>query len=92
MDKTSYSLVVIMNKKTERIITIRLAVGLVAYFCYQLAYGSQETSPGLIDGNKCPSYQYGKNAEVIAFYPLDDSCELTAPPHTHQCIKEYTDT
>jgi hypothetical protein len=85
-----------MNKKIERIITIGLAVGLVAYFCYQLAYGAKESSPGLIDGNKCPimdntSYQYGTNEGLIAFYPLDDSCDSTAPSHTDQCIKGYTD-
>ena len=33
-----------MNKRTERIITIGLAVGLVAYFCYQVAYGTNEGS------------------------------------------------
>ena len=49
-DKASYSMVVIMNKKTERIITIGLAVGLVAYFCYQVAYGAKETRP---DESKC---------------------------------------
>ncbi|MGB8933669.1 MAG: hypothetical protein WCC17_01020 [Candidatus Nitrosopolaris sp.] len=42
-----------MNKKIERIITIRLAVGLVAYFCYQVAYGAKETCPGPMDGGKC---------------------------------------
>ena len=53
-----------MNKRTERIITIGLAISLVAYFCYQDAYGTKETCPGLIDGSKCPimdntQYQYG---------------------------------
>jgi hypothetical protein len=65
-----------MNKKIERIITIGLAVGLVAYFCYQVAYGAKETCPGLIDGSKYlmdnTPYQYGfydvKNAGLIAFY------------------------
>ena len=52
-----------MNKRTERIITIGLAVGLVAYFCYQVVYGTKETSPGLIGGSKClimdnTPYQY----------------------------------
>jgi hypothetical protein len=65
-----------MNKKTERIITIGLAVGLVAYFCYQVAYGAKETYPGLMCGSNClilhnTPYQYGfydgKNAGLIAF-------------------------
>ena len=43
-----------MNKRTELIITIGIApVGLVAYFCYQVAYGAKETCPGLMDGSKC---------------------------------------
>jgi hypothetical protein len=87
-----------MNKKTERI--IGLAVGLVAYFCYQMAYGAKETCPGLIDGSKClimnnTPYQYGfydeKNAGLIAFYQIDDDCDLTIPAHTDQCIKGYVD-
>ena len=31
-----------MNKKIERIITIGLASALVAYFCYQVAYGAMK--------------------------------------------------
>lgn len=41
-----------MNKHTERIITIGLAVGLIAYFCYQVVYGAKETCPGFMDGSK----------------------------------------
>jgi hypothetical protein len=33
----------------ELIVTIGLAVGLVAYFCNQVAYGTKETCPGLIE-------------------------------------------
>ena len=40
------------TNRTERIITIGLTVGLVAYFCYQVAYGAKETCPGLMDGSK----------------------------------------
>jgi len=89
-----------MNKRTERIITIGLAVGLVAYFCYQVAYGVKETCPGLLDGSKCLimdniPYQYGfydgKNAGLIAFYQIDDDCDSTIPAHMDQCIKGYTD-
>jgi hypothetical protein len=78
-----------MNKKIERIITIGLAVGLVAYFCYQVAYGAKETCPGLIDGSKClimnyTPYQYGfydgKNAGLIGFYKID--YDSTIPVHT----------
>ena len=63
-----------MNKRTERIITIGLAVGLVAYFCYQVAYGVKETCSGLMDGSKRlimdnTPYRYGfydgKNAGLI---------------------------
>ncbi|HXX96308.1 MAG TPA: hypothetical protein VEL11_04220 [Candidatus Bathyarchaeia archaeon] len=80
-----------MNKKIERIITIGLAVGLVAYFCYQVAYGAKEICPGLMDGSKCiimdiTLYQYrlydGKNAGLIAFYHVDDDCDSTIPAHT----------
>jgi hypothetical protein len=89
-----------MNKKTERIITIVLAVGLVAYFCYQVAYGTKETCPGLIDGSKCPimdniPYQYGfcdgKNAGLIAFYQIEEDCDSAISAHMDQCIKGYTD-
>jgi hypothetical protein len=85
-----------MNKRTERIITIGIAVGLVAYFCYQVAYGAKETCPGLMDGSKClimdntlyqNGFYDGKNAGLIAFYHIDDS---TIPAHTDQCIKGYT--
>jgi hypothetical protein len=74
-----------VNKKIERIITIGLAVGLVAYFCYQVVYGVKETCPGLMDGSKClimdnTPYQYGKNAGLIAFYYIDD--DSTIPAHT----------
>jgi hypothetical protein len=83
-----------MNKKTERIITIGLAVGLVAYFCYQVAYGTKETCPGLIGGCKYlmdnTPYQYGKNAGLIAFYQIDDDCDSTIPAHADQCTKGYT--
>jgi hypothetical protein len=76
-----------VNKKIERIITIGLAVGLVAYFCYQVAYGAKETCPGLIDGSKCPimentPYQYGRNAGLIAFYQIDNDCDSRIPAHT----------
>jgi hypothetical protein len=76
-----------MNKRTERIITIGLAVGLVAYFCYQVAYGAKETCPDLMDGSKCiimdyTPYQYGKNAGLIAFYQIDDDCDSRIPAHT----------
>jgi hypothetical protein len=80
-----------MNKKIERIITIGLAVELVAYFCYQVAYGAKETCPGPMDGGKClikdnTPYQYGfydgKNAGLIAFYQKDDDCDSTIPAHT----------
>jgi hypothetical protein len=80
-----------MNKRAERIITIGLAVGLVAYFCYQVAYGAKETCPGLIDRSKClimdnAQYQYGfydgKNAGLIAFYHIDDDCDSTILTHT----------
>jgi hypothetical protein len=80
-----------MNKRTERIITIGLAVGLVAHFCYQVAYGIKETCPSLMDGTKClimdnTPYQYGlydeKNAGLIAFYQIDDDCDSTIPAHT----------
>jgi hypothetical protein len=88
-----------MNKRTERIITIGLAVGLIAYFCYQVAYGVKETCSGLLDGGKCLMdnipYQYGfydgKNAGLIAFYQIDDDCDSTIPAHMDQCIKGYTD-
>jgi len=78
-----------MNKKTERIITIGLVVGLVAYFCYQVAYGAKETCPGLIDGSKRlimdTPYQYGfydeKNAGLIAFYQIDEDSDSTIPAH-----------
>jgi hypothetical protein len=93
-----------MNKKIERIITIGLASALVAYFCYQVAYGTKETCPGLIDGSMPIAksdalmdntpYQYGfydeKNAGLIAFYQIDDDCDSTIPAHTDQCIKGYT--
>jgi hypothetical protein len=78
-----------MNKKIERIITIGLAVGLVAYFCYQVAYGAKETRPGLKDESKWliidnTPYQYGfydgKNAGLI-FYQIDDYCDSTIPAH-----------
>jgi hypothetical protein len=82
-----------MNKRTERIITIGLAVGLVAYFCYQVVYGAKETCPGLMNGSKClimdnTPYQYGKNAGLIT---IDDDCYSTIPAYTDQCIKGYTD-
>ena len=85
-----------MNKKTERIITIGLGVGLVAYFCYQVAYGA---SPGLMDRSKClikdnTLYQYGfydgKNAGLIAFYKIKKDCDSTISAHMDQCIKGYT--
>jgi hypothetical protein len=66
-----------MNKRTERIITIGLAVGLVAYFCYQVVYGAKETCPGLMDRSKClimdnTPYQYGfydgKNAGLMDLF------------------------
>ena len=75
-----------MNKKIERIITIGLAVGLVAYFCYQVAYGAKETR---LDESKClimdnTPYQYefydGKNVGLI-FYQIDDYCDSS----THGC-------
>ena len=65
-------------------------VGLVAYFCYQVAYGAKETCPGLMDGSKClimdntlyqNGFYDGKNAGLIAFYHIDDS---TIPAHTDQ--------
>lgn len=82
-----------MNKRTERIITIGLVVGLVAYFCYQVAYGAKETCPGskcLITDNTPHQYRFddGKNAGLIAFYQIDDSA---IPAHTDQCIKGYGD-
>jgi hypothetical protein len=66
---------------------IGLASVLVAYFCYQVAYGAKETCPGLIDGSKClimdnTSYQYGNNAGLIAFYQIDDDCDSTTPAKT----------
>jgi hypothetical protein len=85
-----------MNKRTERIITIGLAVGLVAYFCYQVAYGTRETCAGLIDGSKClimdsTPYQYGFYDGMIAFYHIDDDCDSTRPAHMDQCVKGYID-
>jgi hypothetical protein len=35
-------------------------------------------------------YQFGKQAGLIAFYQVDDSCDSTTPSHTDQCIKGYT--
>jgi hypothetical protein len=42
-----------------------------------------------IDNGKCLSldkqpYQFGKQAGLIAFYQVDDSCDSTAPAHTDQ--------
>jgi hypothetical protein len=81
-----------MNKKIERIITIGLAVGLVAYFCYQVAYGAKETCSGLMDESKClimdnTLYHYGfydgKKAGLITFYQIDDDCHSTIPAHMY---------
>jgi hypothetical protein len=33
-----------LNKRTERIITAEMVAALVAYFCYQVAYGTNESS------------------------------------------------
>jgi hypothetical protein len=50
---------------------------LVAYFCYQVAYGAKETCPGLMDESKClimdnTPYQYGfcdgKNAGLMDLF------------------------
>src|SRR5215472_17196261 len=85
------------EQKIERIITIGLAIGLVAYFYYQVAYGAKETCPGLMGGSKClimdnTPYQYGfydGNAGLIA-QQIDDDCDSTIPAHTDQCLKGYT--
>ena len=54
----------------------------------------------LVDNGKCLTidkqpYQLGiydgKQAGLIAFFQVDDSCDSTAPAHTDQCIKGHTD-
>lgn len=45
VNSSSYFLVIIMNKKQERIALIALAVFLVGYFCYQVAYATNELAP-----------------------------------------------
>jgi hypothetical protein len=92
-DKASYSLVIMMNRKTaEKIAAIVLFAVLAIIFVIQNAHAFSRTCPGFLDNGKSLTidkqpYQFGKQAGLIAFYQVDD----TAPSQTDQCIKRYTD-
>jgi hypothetical protein len=92
-DKASYSLVIMMNKKTaEKIATIGLAAFLVIVFVIQNAHALSTTCPGFADNGKCLTID--KQPHLFGYYDgkqVDDSCDSTASSHTHQCIKGYTD-
>ncbi|MGA9153252.1 MAG: hypothetical protein WBZ36_21955 [Candidatus Nitrosopolaris sp.] len=94
-----------MNRKTaEKIAAIVLLGVLCIIFVIQNAHALLATCHSYtdksIENGKCltlektPYYfgHYdGKQAGLIAFYQVDDSCDSTAPSHTDQCIKGYTD-
>ena len=90
-----------MSKKTaEKIATIGLTAFLAIVFVIQNAHALSTTCTGFVDNGKCltlektPYYfgHYdGKQAGLIAFYQVDDSCDSTVPSHIVQCIKGYTD-
>jgi hypothetical protein len=83
-----------MNRKTaEKIAAIVLLGILVTIFVIQNAHALSTTCPGFVDNEKCltidkQSYQFGKQAGLIAFYQLDDSCDSTTPMHQeiYRCI------
>jgi hypothetical protein len=84
-----YSLVIMMNRKTaEKIAAIVLLGILVTIFVIQNAHALSTTCPGFVDNVNCLTiekqpYQFGyydgKQAGLIAFYQVDDSCDSTAP-------------
>ncbi len=88
-DKSSYSLVIMMNRNTaEKIATIGLAAFLVIVFVIQNAHALSATCHSYtdksIDNGNCLTidkqpYQFGKQAGLIAFYQVDDSCDSMAP-------------
>jgi hypothetical protein len=86
-----------VNRKTaEKIAAIVLLGVMCIIFVIQNAHAFSTTCPGFLDNGKCltinkQQYQFGKQAGLIAFYQVDDSCDSTAPAHTDQCIKGYTD-
>ncbi len=94
-DKSSYSLVIMMNRNTaEKLATIGLAAFLVIDFVIQNAHAHalSTTCPRFVDSGKClmidkQPYQFGRQAGLIAFYQVDDSCDSTEPSHTDQCMK-----
>ena len=91
---------IMMNRKTaEKIAAIVLLGVLVTIFVIQNAHALSTTCLGFVDNGKCLTlektpYYFGyydlKQAGLIAFYQVDDSCDSTAPAHTDQCIKGYT--
>ena len=84
-----------MNRKTaEKIAAMVLFEALAIIFVIQNAHALSRTCQGFVDNGKCLTiepYQFGKQAGLIAFYQVDDSCDSTVPSHTDQCIKGYTD-
>jgi hypothetical protein len=88
-DKARYSLVIMMNRnKAENIAAIVLLGVLAIIFVIQNTHALSTTCPGFVDNRKCltidkQSYQFGKQAGLIAFYQVDDSCDSTAPAHTN---------
>jgi hypothetical protein len=85
-----------MNRKTaEKIAAIVLIGVLCIIFVIQNAHALSATCPGFVDKEKCLTidkqpYQFGKQAGLITFFQVDDSCDSTAPAHSDQYIKGYT--
>jgi hypothetical protein len=82
--------VIMMNRATAEKIVLFAVLAII--FVIQNAHALSTTFPGFVDNGKYLTlekipYYDGKQAGLIAFYEVDDSCDSTVPSHTDQCIK-----